>query len=82
MFMSTWSHQHVSGEMQTSADGFCSAVCRKFQNEVSIQAPAPASMDAAAAAAEETTVAVRKCRVSVLTRRCSVCSCVDIRVVV
>lgn len=67
--------------MQTSADGFCLAVGHKFQDEITIQGRAPASVaTASVGAATEMSAAVRKCRVNILTRWCISCCCVDIRV--
>lgn len=62
MFMSTSSGRRVRGETQTSADSFCRAVGREFLNEITIQGPAPASVDPASAGAaeEEASVAPRK----------------------
>lgn len=74
--MSTSSGRRVRGETQTSADSFCRAVGREFLNEITIQGPAPASVDpasvGAAAEEEEASVAPRKCRVNILTWWCHV----------
>lgn len=81
MFMSTSSGRHVRGEMQTSADAFCLAVGHKFRDEITVQGRAPASVaTASVGAAAETSAAVRKCRVNILTRWRISCYCVSIRV--